>query len=70
MSRVILAKVDWVVVEPPKGRPGPGADVVCTRCKRRDALPTPCPAMALAYFTRAFQEIHFHCADGPETKGR
>ena len=63
MSPLILHTVGWVIVTPPMGRPGPGADVLCQRCGRRDPLPTPCPVCALPYFTRAFQELHRNCKE-------
>ena len=61
MSRIIRKDVHWIVATSPVGRPGPGADILCQRCGRRDPLPTPCPVDAIPYFTRAFQELHLHC---------
>ncbi len=60
MSRIIVKGIDWVLCTPPEGR-REGADILCTRCGRRDPLPTPCPIDALPYFTRGFQELHRHC---------
>lgn len=63
MSQIIRRDVSWVLVTPPEGRRGPGADVFCTRCGRRDPLPCPCPIDALPYFTRGFQELHLDCKE-------
>jgi hypothetical protein len=62
-AEIILRRIEWVVCEPPAGRRGPGADFVCTRCGRRDAMPVPMPVSALVYFTRGFQEFHRWCKE-------
>lgn len=63
MSRIILHTIKWVIATAPEGRPGPGVDILCTRCGLRDPLPTPCPIDALPYFTRGFQEFHRYCKE-------
>lgn len=60
-GKIILNSIDWVVMTPPEGREGPGADILCLRCGRRDAVPTPLPISAMPYFTRAMQEFHRYC---------